>query len=169
MIMGFKNIFPSIAKKVYISENAVVIGNVELKDFVSVWPNAVLRGDEGNIIIGKYSNIQDNCTLHTDKGGTVEIGEYVTVGHNSIVHGCKIKNNVIVGMGSVILNNAEIGNNCIIGAGAVVLQNTVVPDNSLVLGIPAKIKSELKPEQIAAIKENALVYWSLAEEYLNMK
>ncbi|WEU40596.1 MAG: gamma carbonic anhydrase family protein [Candidatus Odinarchaeum yellowstonii] len=169
MIRGFGGKNPVIAEETYIAENALIVGDVKIGDHSSIWPNAVLRGDEGRITVGRYTNIQDNVVVHSDLNGFVEIGDYVTVGHGAIIHGCKIKNNVIVGMGAVVLNNAVIGENCIIGAGAVVLENAVIQDNSLVVGVPGVVKAALSKDKAAAIKDNALSYWRLAEEYLHLK
>ncbi|MHA1836097.1 MAG: gamma carbonic anhydrase family protein [Candidatus Odinarchaeia archaeon] len=166
MIEKFGNFFPKIAENVYIAKNALVVGKVIIDDHVSIWPNAVLRGDEGEIVVGSYSNIQDNATVHCDEGGKVEIGEYVTIGHNSVIHGCSIGNNVIIGMGAIVLNGAKIGDNCIIGAGAVILENVEIPSNSLVVGLPAKVKTTLSSEKKELIRKNALIYWELAEKYL---
>ena len=169
MIKKFLGKTPQIAGDTYLDESALIIGNVKIGRFSSIWPNAVVRGDEGEIIIGEYTNIQDNSVIHSDVHGRVEIGDYVTVGHGAIIHGCKIKDYVIVGMGAVVLNNAVIGENCIIGAGAVILENANIPDNSLVVGVPASVKSVLSKDKLTVIKENALIYWNLAENYLSEK
>ncbi len=169
MIREFQGKTPKISEKTYVAETALIVGGVEIGECSSIWPNAVLRGDEGEIKVGCYTNIQDNVVVHSDMNGRVEIGDYVTVGHGAIIHGCKIKNYVIVGMGAVVLNNAVIGGNCIIGAGAVVLENTVIPDNSLVVGVPGVVKNMLSTEKVKIIKDNALLYWRLAEEYLTDK
>ena len=166
MITKFNGISPRVDVGVFIAENATVIGNVTIGAYSSIWPNAVIRGDEGEIIIGEYSNIQDNATVHCDEGGRTIIGDYVTVGHNAIVHGCEVSDNVIVGMGAIILNGAKIGKNCIVGAGAVVLENTIIPDNSLVVGVPGKVKGNLSDEKIEFITRNAQIYQELSSRYL---
>ncbi len=148
LIKSIKGIEPKVAENVYLAENSTIIGEVEIEEGSSVWFGAILRGDVGLIHIGKNTNIQDGCVLHASYGSsTVQIGDNVTVGHNAIVHGAKIGNNCLIGMGSVVLDNAEIGENTIIAAGAVVTKNTIVESNSIYAGIPAKKIKELSPEQ----------------------
>lgn len=156
LIKSIKGMEPKIAENVYLAENATIIGEVEIEENSSVWFGAILRGDVGLIHIGKNSNIQDGCVLHASYGGsTVQIGDNVTVGHNAIVHGAKIGNNCLIGMGSVVLDNAEIGENTIIAAGAVVTKNTIVEPNSIYAGIPAKKIKELSPEQAHATMQKS--------------
>lgn len=156
-----------MGENVFIAQGAVVRGNVEIGDNVGIWFNAVIRSESNTIKIGNNSNIQDNCVLHVDPWTSLEIGEYVTVGHGAIIHGCKIGNNCLIGMGAIVMNDAVIGNNCIIGAGAVVTENTIIPDNSLVVGTPGKIKREVGSEEAATIKKNAEHYVMIAAEYLS--
>ncbi|MBR4768672.1 MAG: gamma carbonic anhydrase family protein [Lachnospiraceae bacterium] len=151
------------------AEGAVIVGDVTFEEESSVWFNAVIRGDAGPISIGRRSNIQDNCTLHLDHGTSLTIGDDVTVGHNAILHGCTIGDNVIIGMGAIVMNGAVIGSNSIIGAGAIVTERSVIPENSLVIGIPGKVKRELTMEEIAAIRKNAAVYVEEAKAYLAEK
>jgi carbonic anhydrase/acetyltransferase-like protein (isoleucine patch superfamily) len=122
----------------YVAETAVLIGRVRLKAGASVWFNSVLRGDNEWIEIGERTNIQDNCTLHTDPGYPLTVGPGSTIGHNAILHGCTIGSNTLVGMGAILLNGAQIGDNCIIGAGALVSERKVVPDNTVMVGSPAR-------------------------------
>jgi carbonic anhydrase/acetyltransferase-like protein (isoleucine patch superfamily) len=150
----------------YIAPGAQVIGDVELGENASVWYNAVVRADDGKIVIGAGSNIQDNCTLHVETDLDIYIGEHVTVGHNAIVHGCTIGDNTVIGMGAIAMNGAVIGENCIIGAGAVVTENQKIEAGSLVLGIPGKIVRKLTEEQIISNRENAKHYVKLAKKYL---
>ncbi len=166
MIKSFKNITPSIHTSCFVADNSTIIGNVKLSGDCSVWFGAVVRGDTCDITIGSRSNIQDNATLHGDKGFNLTIGEGVTIGHNAIVHGCSIGNSVMVGMGAIIMNGVKVGNNCIIGAGAVVTENQVIPDNSLVLGVPGKVIRALSQENIEGIKWNASHYAELSKEYM---
>ena len=112
----------------YVAETAIVIGKVRIKAGASLWFGAVLRGDNEWIEIGERTNIQDNCTLHTDPGFPLTVGSGVTVGHNAILHGCLIGNNTLIGMGAIVMNGAQVGSNCIIGAGALVAEKAVVPD-----------------------------------------
>lgn len=142
----------------YISPCASLSGDITLGSDASVWHHATLRADSGPIRIGRGSNIQDNAVLHMDPGGEVELGEYVTVGHSAVVHGCRVGDNTLIGMGAIIMNHARIGRNCIIGAGALVTQGTEIPDNSLVIGSPARIKREVTPKEAEKSLENARYY-----------
>ena len=130
-----------------------------------MWFNAVIRTEEGKIVIGENSNIQDNCTLHTDS--VLTIGGNVTIGHGAIVHCSSIGNNCLIGMGAIILNGAKIGDNCIIGAGALVKENDKIPDNSVVLGIPGKVKRNVAEEEKSEITKNAMKYLDFATKYKN--
>ena len=151
---------------IYKGEGAVIIGDVTLGDGVSIWPNAVLRGDQNSITVGDKTNIQDNCTLHEGLDYPLTIGEGVTIGHNAIVHGCTIGDYTLIGMGSIIMNGAKIGKNCLIGAGALVTQNTVIPDGSLAFGNPAKVIRSLKQEELEENKASAERYLKFAKEVL---
>jgi carbonic anhydrase/acetyltransferase-like protein (isoleucine patch superfamily) len=142
-----------------------IIGNVEIGSDSSIWYNAVLRGDIESIKIGSTSNVQDNCVVHTSREYPVEMGDYVSIGHGAIVHGCKLGDNVLVGMNATILNGAEIGENSIIGAGAVVTEGKKFPPGSLIIGLPAKTVRELSQEQINSIKDNALRYVELSKKH----
>ena len=148
--------------KAYIAPGAVVMGDVVLEEDVSIWYNAVLRGDSGTIRVGRGTNIQDNCVIHEK---TV-IGEYCTVGHGAIVHGCTIGSNTMVGMGAIVLTGAVIGENCLIGAGSLVTGKMNAPDGSLVLGNPAKVVKPVSEEQLEDIRKDALDYIRLAREML---
>lgn len=150
--------------RIFIAPGAVVIGDVTIGENVGIWYNATIRGDSSSIHIGKNSNIQDNCVLHTDRYHSVKIGENVTVGHGAIIHGCTIGDNSMIGMGSIIMNGASIGRNCIIGAGSLVTENTDIPDNSVAFGNPAKIRRPITKEELDHNLKNAELY---AEEALN--
>ncbi|CAB3289875.1 carbonic anhydrase (gamma family Zn(II)-dependent enzymes) [Methanocaldococcus lauensis] len=152
-----------ISKTAKIAKTAVIVGDVTIGEYSSVWYNAVIRGDLEKIIIGNYSNVQDCCVIHCSKGYPVRIGDYVSIGHGAVVHGCIIENNVLVGMNATILNGAKIGENCIIGANALVTQNKEIPPNSLVLGVPGRVVRTLTDEEIKSIKENALRYVELSK------
>ncbi|MCB1671022.1 MAG: gamma carbonic anhydrase family protein [Gammaproteobacteria bacterium] len=142
----------------FVADNATVIGNVRLENNVSVWFNAVIRGDSELISIGENSNIQDGSVLHTDPGVPLTIGKNVTVGHKVMLHGCSIGDNSLIGINSVILNGARIGKNCLIGANSLVTENKEIPDGSLVMGSPAKVVKSLSPEQQAALMQSATHY-----------
>ncbi|GCC11121.1 2,3,4,5-tetrahydropyridine-2,6-dicarboxylate N-acetyltransferase [archaeon] len=163
--MKFRDLEPEISNSAFIARGARIIGKVKIEDNSSLWFNAVIRGDKDVIIIGKYSNIQDNSTLHTSPFHPVIIGNYVTIGHNCVIHGAEIKNNVLIGMGAIIMNGSRIGENSIVGAGALVTENKKFPPNSLILGFPAKVKRTVTHEEIESIKNNALNYVRLAEDY----
>jgi carbonic anhydrase/acetyltransferase-like protein (isoleucine patch superfamily) len=150
---------------IVIMDGAVVIGDVTLGEDCGIWFNAVVRGDEAPIIIGARTNIQDCSVLHCFEGIPLRIGEGVTVGHNSILHGCTIGDNTLIGMGSIIMNNAVIGNNCIIGAGSLVPGGHVIPDNSVAMGNPAKVVRQMRDKDIRDNIESALLYMRQKEAY----
>lgn len=148
---------------VFIADSSDIIGDVSLGDNSSVWFQTVLRGDQEPIKIGNNSNIQDGTVIHCDKSHPTIIGDNVSVGHNSTLHGCKINNNVIVGMGSIVLNGAEIGENSIIGAGSLITQNKKFAPGKLIMGSPAKEIRNLTEDELDSIKNNANEYIKLKE------
>lgn len=143
----------------YILKGAVVSGDVELGENVSVWHNAVLRGDSGKITVGENTNIQDLCILHEK----TTIGKNCTVGHGAILHGCTVGDGCLIGMGAIVLNGAVLEEGCLVGAGALVTGKTVAPRGSVLLGSPAKIVKTLTDEEIAAQTESAMHYVELAK------
>ena len=147
-----------IAETVYIAEGAKIIGDVTVEEGASIWYNAVIRGDRAPIRIGKCSNVQDNAVVHEDGSYPVTIGDYVTIGHGAIVHGCTVGDNTTIGMGAIIMNGAVVGKNCMIGAGALITQNKEIPEGSLVMGSPAKVIRSLTSEEIERFKENTMHY-----------
>ena len=149
---------PRLGKNVYVASGAVVIGDVTLGDYSSVWYNAVLRGDINRIQVGNYSNIQDNAVLHLADDFACLLGDYVTVGHSAIVHACTVGDETLIGMGATILDGAIIGAQSIIGANSLVTQGMEIPSGSLVLGAPAKVVRSLGREQREAIKTWAEKY-----------
>ena len=149
-------------KKYYIASGAVVTGNVELGVDVSIWHNAVLRGDSGKITVGDRTNIQDGCILHEE----TTVGSDCTVGHGAIIHGCTIGDGSLIGMGAIILNGAVLGAGCLVGAGALVTGKTNAPAGSVLLGSPAKIVKELTQEQMQQQKQDAIHYVELAKKHL---
>lgn len=153
---------PSVHHSVKTFPGSHIIGNVTIGQNSSIWYNAILRGDIEPIIVGNFSNIQDNCVVHSSRNYPVELGDYVSVGHAAVLHGCKIGDNVLVGMNATILNGAEIGENSIIGAGAVVTEGKKFPPGSLIIGLPAKTVRSLSKEQITSIKDNAKRYVNLS-------
>lgn len=167
MIKNLKEKKVNIHEDTFIAETADIIGDVTIGKGSSIWYGAVARGDMEYIKIGKYTNIQDNASLHVDMDKPLEIGDYTTVGHNAVVHGCKIGNNCIIGMGAIILNGAVVGDNCIIGAGSVVTEGANIPPNSLVIGIPGKVRRQLNESEAESLKENAIEYDTLwRDEYM---
>ena len=156
----------NIEKSVFIAPSADVLGDVTMKEDASIWFHATVRADADSIYIGRGSNIQDNCVLHVDRGYPVRIGEYVTVGHGAVVHGCTIGDHSLIGMGAILLNGCKIGKNCIVGAGALVTGGMEIPDGSVVLGNPGKIKRGIREEEITHNIENARLYIEEAKTYL---
>ncbi len=142
----------------FIAENATVIGSVVIHNDVSIWFNAVLRGDNEPLVIEEGSNIQDAVVIHTDEGVPFRIGKGVTVGHQAMLHGCDIGDNSLVGINSVVLNHAKIGKNCIIGANCLITHGKEIPDNSMVLGSPGKVVREVTEEEIEYLRFSAEHY-----------
>jgi carbonic anhydrase/acetyltransferase-like protein (isoleucine patch superfamily) len=151
-----------IDESVVVFKGAIIDGKVNIDEKSSVWFNAVLRGDIETLNIGKCSNVQDNCVLHSSTSYPLNIGNYVSVGHAAVLHGCKIEDNCIIGMNATILNGAIIRENSIVGAGAVVTEGHEFPENSLILGVPAKAVKTLQEDQIKSIKDNATTYVEMA-------
>lgn len=149
----------------FIAPNATLIGDVTLQENASVWFNCVLRGDADHIEIGAGSNIQDGSVLHADPGFPMTVGKNVTVGHKAMLHGCTIGDGSLVGINAVVLNGAKVGKGCLIGANALVTEGMEIPDGSLVLGSPAKIKSQLSAEQQQALALSAEHYVQNGQRY----
>src|SRR5882757_5334337 len=167
MIRSYQGKTPVVPESCYVDVSAQVIGDVELGEQASIWMNAVVRGDVNSIRIGAKSNVQDCAVLHGMRYVyPVIVGEMVTIGHNATVHGCVIEDQVLVGMGSTILNNARIGEGSIIAAGAVIPEQTVIPPNSLVAGVPGKVKKTLGDEDRKMILKYAQNYLDYTAIYL---
>ena len=149
---------PSLGEGVYIATGAMVLGDVTLGEYSSVWYNAVLRGDINRIVVGHHSNIQDNAVVHLADDFPCLIGNYVTVGHSAVIHACTVEDEVLVGMGAVILDGAVVGKQSIIGAKALVTQGTRIPPGSMVLGAPAKVVRALTRKERAGLKAWAKKY-----------
>jgi len=156
---------PTIHSSAWVVPGATVIGDVTLEEESSVWYGAVLRGDINRIIIGPRSNVQDNAVVHLDTSYPTTVGELVTVGHTAVVHACTIDNEVLVGMGAIIIDNVEVGVGFIIGANALVTMGMKIPPGSLVLGSPAKIRRELTLDEQKDIARWAWSYVETAKEY----
>ncbi len=165
IIKAVRNHHPEIPEDCFIAENATIIGDVVLGKQCSIWFNAVIRGDVNSIRIGDKVNIQDGVVIHaTYQVSKTEIGNNVSIGHNAIVHGCKIHDNVLIGMGAIVMDDAVVESNSIIAAGAVVSKNTIVKSGSVYAGIPAKKIKDINPElskgEIERIAENYILYSS---------
>jgi gamma-carbonic anhydrase len=168
MIRTFQGIQPKIADSAFIEETAAVIGDVVIGEESSVWFNTVLRGDVHFIRIGNRTNIQDLCVVHvTHNTYPTILGDEVTIGHHVVLHGCTIKDRVLIGMGAIIMDGAVIGEDCVVGAGALITEQTVVPPKSLILGAPAKVKRAITDKELAWIRESAHNYVRYAKQYLS--
>jgi carbonic anhydrase/acetyltransferase-like protein (isoleucine patch superfamily) len=165
LILPVKNVLPQFGANCFLAPNATIVGNVQMGADCSVWFNAVLRGDVNFITIGNKVNIQDGAVIHCtyEKCGTT-IGNNVSIGHNALVHGCTLHDNVLVGMGAIVMDNCVVHSNSIIAAGAVLLENTIVPAGSIYAGVPAKkvkdVSQELIHGEIDRIANNYLMYSS---------
>ena len=157
---------PRLGSRVFVADGAVLVGDVELGDDSSVFYNAVLRGDLAPIRMGKRTNIQDNVTVHVSTGMGVVVGDEVTVGHNAVLHACTIDDNVMVGMGAIVMDGAHIKKNCIVGAGAIVTQGKEFPENSLVLGAPAHVVRELTTEELEGVRGGVERYVEIKDKLL---
>jgi len=162
---AFKGKSPRVHATAFVAPTAVLIGDVTLHERSSVWFGTVLRGDMDRIEIGARSNVQDNTTIHTDEGEPTLVGEDVTIGHNALVHSSVIEKNVLIGQASVLVGGCVIGTGTIVGAGAVVPANMTVPPHSLVVGVPAKVVREARPEDERWTVKAAGHYVELAAWY----
>jgi len=156
---------PALHPKAWVAESAEVIGRVSLGEDVSVWFNAVLRGDTESLTIGARSNIQDASVLHADHGFPLVLGEGVTVGHKVMLHGCTVGDYSLIGIGAIVLNGAKIGKNCLVGAGSLVTERKEFPDGCMIMGSPAKVVRDVTPEQIEMFRKNALHYVENAQRF----
>jgi carbonic anhydrase/acetyltransferase-like protein (isoleucine patch superfamily) len=167
MIRTFQGIRPRIPKSCFIEDTAVVIGDVVVGEDCSVWFHAVIRGDVHYIRIGHRTNVQDLCMLHvTHDTHPLVIGSDVTIGHHVVLHGCTIKDRVLIGMGAIIMDGAVIGEDSVVGAGALVTEGTIVPAKSLILGSPAKVKRPVTEKELVWIKESSENYVKYASHYM---
>jgi gamma-carbonic anhydrase len=168
MLRSFRNLSPSIASHCFIADTAVVIGNVTIGEHSSVWFNTVIRGDVDKITIGHHTNIQDLCMVHVTGGlAATNIGNYVTIGHSAVIHGCTIEDRCLIGMGAKVLDFAVIGAESILAAGTVVPPGMKVPPRSMVMGVPGKIKKTLSEEEVNQLHQFWQAYIKLKEIYLN--
>lgn len=166
MIKEFEGIYPKLDEKTFVADGVQLIGDVTMKEFSSLWYNTVVRGDVNRIEIGRYTNIQDNSVVHVADDHATIVGDFVTVGHRVILHGCTVEDHCLIGMGAVVLNGAVVGKGSIVAAGAVVLENQIIPPNSLVVGMPAKVIKTIN--SLDNIHSQALKYKTLWTERYNI-
>lgn len=163
MIRPFRGIHPQIPESAYVDLSAQVIGDVHLGEQSSIWCNTVLRGDMFHIRVGDRSNIQDNCVVHTRTGSHPTILEdEVTVGHSVTLHGCHIEHGALIGIGSIVLDDARVGAQALVAAGSLISPGTVIPPRSLVMGIPARVKRELTEEEVVGLN----AFWQNYVDYI---
>lgn len=167
MIRSYRGNAPKIAASAYVDASAQVIGRVTVGERSSIWPNVTARGDTNTISIGDETSIQDNTVLHCDVGEfALVIGNRVTVGHSAVLHGCVIEDDVLIGIGAIVLNGARIGSGSVIAAGALVAEGAQIPPGSMVMGVPGKVKREITQEERARFQVNAQHYVDAARIYL---
>jgi carbonic anhydrase/acetyltransferase-like protein (isoleucine patch superfamily) len=165
MIRTFRGIAPRIAVSAYIDPSAQIIGEVTVGERSSVWPNTSLRGDTGPIVVGAETSIQDNCVLHLDEGFPLTVGDRVTVGHSVTLHGCTIEDDSLIGIGATILNGARIGKGSVVAAGSLIPEGMDVPPGTLVMGVPAKPRRPVTPEESVRFQEGVRHYVEKAQVY----
>jgi carbonic anhydrase/acetyltransferase-like protein (isoleucine patch superfamily) len=167
-VIPYKGAWPQLADRVYVAQGVQIIGDVEIGHGSSLWFNAVARGDVNHIRIGSYTNIQDGTVIHVHDKPTI-VGDYVTVGHNVILHGCTVANNCLIGMGAILLTGCEISENCIIGAGALITEGKKIPPNSMVVGSPGRVIRAVSDKEIEAIRQSAINYYETSLDYYSPK
>ena len=156
---------PEIDPDAWVAPGAVVIGAVRLRARCSVWYGAVVRADGDRIELGEGSNLQDGCVMHTDPGFPLVVGSGVSIGHRAVLHGCTVEDDVLIGMGAVLLNGSRVGRGSLVAAGAVLLEGTAVPPGSLVAGVPGKVRRDLTPDELVSVRDNASGYVERARTY----
>lgn len=167
MIISHHGKTPQIDPSAYVQRSAQVIGDVHIGAESSVWFNAVVRGDVCFIRLGARVNVQDNATLHVYSGGIPTIlGDDVSVGHNAVIHACRIGDYTLVGVGAIVLDEAEVGRECLLGAGAVITPRTVIPARALVLGNPGKVIRELRTDEVESLHRSAANYVRFSRDYM---
>ncbi|HKX28313.1 MAG TPA: gamma carbonic anhydrase family protein [Blastocatellia bacterium] len=169
MIVEYEGKRPQIGEGVFIAPTAVIIGEVEIGDGASIWYGAVLRGDEGRIVIGRGSNVQDNAVIHTTPDHPTILKQNVTIGHGALLEGCTIESGAVIGMGAIVLHQAIVGEQAMIGAGSVVTPGTAIPPRSLAAGSPAVVKKELSGAALRSVEHSAEAYHELTQNYLNQR
>ncbi|MDI6872663.1 gamma carbonic anhydrase family protein [Candidatus Solincola sp.] len=162
MLVPYRDKSPRVSPDAFLAEGAQLIGDVKVGSHSSIWYNAVLRADRGEIVVGEYTSIQDCCVLH----GPVTVGNYVTCGHGAILHGATVEDNCVIGMNAVILDGAVVGHGSVVAAGAVVPQGMQIPPRSMVMGVPAKVTKELPEENEEKLRQTAQVYFEFARPHM---
>jgi carbonic anhydrase/acetyltransferase-like protein (isoleucine patch superfamily) len=160
---------PQLDEESFVAPSAQLIGDVIIKRKASVWFNAVLRGDIARIVIDEESNFQDGSVAHGDAGFDTVIGRHVTIGHNTVIHGCTIGDGSLIGMGATVLTGAKIGKECLIAAGALVGENMIIPDHSVVMGVPARIVKEVSPAMLERLYYSGQHYLDILPDYLSLR
>jgi carbonic anhydrase/acetyltransferase-like protein (isoleucine patch superfamily) len=168
MIKSFAGKHPKIHDTAFVTEDAFVIGDVEVGEEASIWYGSVVRGDVNHIRIGDRTNIQDACVIHVNSKDQPTILEHeITVGHRVTLHGCYVETGCLIGIGSILLDGVRIGRNSLVAAGSLLTPNTVIPPESLVLGSPAKVKRQLTPDELAGLTRSWQNYVELSRLYLS--
>ena len=165
LLIPLRGVAPVVEPGAWLAPNVVLAGRVTVRAGASIWFGAVLRAEAGTIEVGPDANIQDNSVLHTDDGLHLSVGRNTSVGHGVVLHGCMIGDDVVVGMGSRVLNAARIGSESLLAAGAVVLEGREVPTRSLLAGVPAKVRGELDEDQVESLRQNGRIYQRLRDDY----
>jgi carbonic anhydrase/acetyltransferase-like protein (isoleucine patch superfamily) len=165
LLLAYDGVVPEVSETAWVAGGATLIGRARIGARSSVWFGTVVRADGDSIVVGEETNLQDGVVVHADPGFPVTVGSRVSVGHRAVLHGCTVEDDVLIGMGAVVLNGAHIGTGSLVAAGAVVLEGTLVPPGSLVAGVPAKVRRPLRSEEVAGVRSNAAGYVGLAEKY----
>ncbi|MBK8480537.1 MAG: gamma carbonic anhydrase family protein [Proteobacteria bacterium] len=166
MIREFSGKAPSLGTEVFVAESALVLGDVTLGPQSNIWYGTVLRGDVHSIHVGRGTNIQDNCVVHVTRDvAPTMIGDWVTVGHGAILHGCRIADRVLIGMGAVVLDGVEVGADSLVGAGSLLPPGKSYPPGSLLLGNPARVVRPLRPDEVSGLRQSAADYIDLARQH----
>ena len=168
MIIEFNGIRPRIGVNVFIAPTATVIGDVEIKDNANIWYGTVLRGDRAPIVIGRNTNIQDNCTVHTDADSPAVVGDNVTIGHNAVVHGCMIEDRCLIGINATVLSRARVKRGSIVAAGSVVVEDQQIGPYHLATGVPARVKKRIENQTEADLPTPVRNYLQLSAAYINL-
>ena len=156
---------PHVPESAWVAPTATLVGDVRLGPGVSIWYAVVIRADGDSITVGESTNIQDGSVLHTDPGYPISIGAGVSVGHRAVLHGCQVEDDVLVGMGAIVMNGVRVGRGSILGAGSVILEGTEIPPRSLVVGAPGKVRRALLEDEVEHIRTNAVTYLGLAARH----